>query len=170
MRCGRRSISRQPARPKPRDGEAAALRRPPRSEGSVTDSSTSLPRRTSGPPRGRTAAETIGRSSPATGRQTPRPVHSATRQLYMATVSECALNRTTSLVGTRTSKFSNWSIKRISSQILINFESQELEVVEFGSPSAWPSFAQIGHPVRSARRRRATCGSGIGRKTALCEP
>ena len=66
----------------------------------------------------------------------------------MATVSECALNRTTSLVGTRTSKFSNWPIKRISSQILINFESQELEVVEFGVPSAWPFFAQIGHPVR----------------------
>jgi hypothetical protein len=88
----------------------------------------------------------------------------------MATVSECALNRTTSLVGTRRSKFSNWPIKRISSQILINFESQELEVVEFGVPSAWPFFAQIGHPVRSARRRRAICGSGIGRETALCEP
>jgi hypothetical protein len=61
---------------------------------------------------------------------------------YMATVSECALNRTTSRVGRERQNFQVDLSSGFRSQILINLESHELEVVEFGVPSAWPFFAR----------------------------
>jgi hypothetical protein len=76
-------------------------------------------------------------------------------------VASCALNRTTSLAGRERQNF----------QVGLpnGFRVPGSRGGRIRSPIRMAIFCANRNPVRSARRRRAICGSGIGRETAFVQ-